>query len=80
MQVIMISMVQFPPHCTAFVYTVGTALPTEPSSEYLLMRMIKLEKLIVQFLMNMKKGEQTQTKEGAGVLIRSDSLCGVSLP
>lgn len=42
------------PRCNAFVYTVGTAMPVESSSEYLLMRVITLKKLIVVFLIHMK--------------------------
>ena len=44
----------FSPCCNAFVYTVGTAMPVESSSEYLLMRVITLKKLIVVFLIHMK--------------------------
>lgn len=40
--------------CNAFVYTVGTAMPVESSSEYLLMRVITLKKLIVVFLIHVK--------------------------
>lgn len=42
------------PLFNAFVCITGTTFPTESSSEYLLMRILKMKKLVVVFLIDMK--------------------------
>ena len=51
------------PFCNAIVYTVGTAMPTDSSSEYLLMKIIKLEKLIAMFLSMKQWNKQRPIRE-----------------
>lgn len=51
------------PSVMPFVCTVGTAMPTDSSSEYLLMKIIKLEKLIAAFLSMKQWNKQRPIRE-----------------